>query len=237
MKTSKALILLLFNLIFLSCNQKGNHLFILSGQSNMTRLNNEANFNKLVYDEFGESNVIIVKHAFGGQPIRQWYKGWHTLNGDSTPYQTKLYDQLSRKIKVATDMESIATVSFIWMQGEEDAFEHKSAIYKASLKGLKSQIESDFNYNEMYMVLGRINDYGIGKEKLETSWNALRKVQVEFADENPKVEWVNTDDLNSGISLQGDLYNNDEHLSKAGYDTLGKRFADKAISQIKKADF
>jgi len=220
--------------IMLSCGSKEKHLFILSGQSNMARLDHTVTFSPHIYKEFGKENVIIVNHAFGGQPIRQWYKDWHKLNGDSTPYQTQLYDQLSRKIKVATNKENIGSVSFLWMQGERDAVEHKSGIYLKSLEGLKTQIENDFDYEDIFMVIGRINDYGFGKENIEKSWIDLRKSQEEFANKNSKVDWINTDDLNSGKSRKGHMYENNIHMSRQGYNILGKRFADKAIDQITK---
>ncbi|MBP89193.1 MAG: acetyl xylan esterase [Planctomycetaceae bacterium] len=56
--------------------EQGKHLFILSGQSNMARLELNESFTPTVIKEFGKDNVIVVKDAKGGQPIRRWYKKW-----------------------------------------------------------------------------------------------------------------------------------------------------------------
>ena len=61
-----------------SVNAAGNkkHLFILSGQSNMERLDPNISFTPTVEAAFGKNNVIVVKDAMGAQPIRRWYKKW-----------------------------------------------------------------------------------------------------------------------------------------------------------------
>ena len=67
-------------------DNEGKHLFILSGQSNMARLDPSDSFTPTVIKEFGSDNVIVVKDAKGGQPIRRWYKNWKPAKGAaSTP--------------------------------------------------------------------------------------------------------------------------------------------------------
>ena len=53
-------------------------------------------------------------------------------------------------------------------------------------------------------------------------------VQVKLAEEDPRGEWVDTDDLNGN--------KNGLHYNKEGYKTLGTRFAEKAIALVKKHD-
>ena len=53
---------------------QGVHLFVLSGQSNMVRLNPNVSFTPAVKAAFGKDNAIVVKDAVGAQPIRRWYK-------------------------------------------------------------------------------------------------------------------------------------------------------------------
>lgn len=66
----------------------GKHLFILSGQSNMGRLNPAQTFTPTLAETFGIDQIIIVKSA----------QGWHPILD-----------------------EKIATITFVWMQGESDA--------------------------------------------------------------------------------------------------------------------
>ena len=74
------IILILSLPIIFSCSNKreGKHLFILSGQSNMVRLDIDESFKPLLEDAFGEENILVVKDAKGSQPIWQWYKDWES---------------------------------------------------------------------------------------------------------------------------------------------------------------
>jgi hypothetical protein len=78
MKKRTTILLSLIAIIIFSCAnvQEEKHLFILSGQSNMVGLKPEESFTPIIEDEYGKENVIVVKNAFGGQPIRRWYRDW-----------------------------------------------------------------------------------------------------------------------------------------------------------------
>jgi hypothetical protein len=56
-------------------------LFILSGQSNMAGLDPQVSFTPAVTEAFAADEVIVVKSAQGGQPIRRWYKKWALPEG------------------------------------------------------------------------------------------------------------------------------------------------------------
>jgi len=74
--------LFILSFLALACGQDpSTHLFILSGQSNMEQLNPEDSFIPAVQAEFGAENVVVVKDAWGGQPIRRWYKNWKPAEG------------------------------------------------------------------------------------------------------------------------------------------------------------
>ena len=72
----------------------GKHLFILSGQSNMAGLKPDESFIPTVEKEFGKENVIVVKDAHGGQPIRRWHKKWKSAKGEAFKGAGDLYDRL-----------------------------------------------------------------------------------------------------------------------------------------------
>jgi hypothetical protein len=63
-------------------DEGGKHLFILSGQSNMARLDPNEAFTPAMNQTFGKNNVIVVHDAKGGQPIRRWYKKWKSATGN-----------------------------------------------------------------------------------------------------------------------------------------------------------
>ena len=208
-----------------SASEQGKHLFILSGQSNMVFLDPNMSFIPAVTEAFGKDNVIIVKDAQGGQPIRRWYKKWKPVKGDEPKATGDLYDCLMIKVNAAIKDKRIKTMTFVWMQGEQDAHEKHGDVYTASLKGLLDQLGEDLGRKDIYFVIGRLSDFDINNKKYP-HWTMVRKAQVEVAEANPRSSWVDTDDLNGK--------KNDLHYTKPeGYRVLGKRFAEKAIELIK----
>ena len=137
--------------------------------------------------------------------------------------QGALYDRLMEKVRTAIEGREVATVTFVWMQGERDARESQGEVYKASLEGLLDQLEQDLKREDIHFVLGRLSDFDMNDQKYP-HWTRVREAQVEFAEADARRGWVDTDDLNKGTAL---------HYSKEGYVTLGERFAAKGIELIK----
>lgn len=210
---------------YLQAADQGKHLFILSGQSNMERLNPADSFTPAVETAFGKDNVIVVKDAKGAQPIRRWYKEWKPTQGESEGVNGDLYDKLMTKVTEATKDQKIESVTFIWMQGERDARESHGSVYAKSLKGLIEQISKDLKRDDVNVVIGRINDSN-NTNKDYADWNLIREIQVNLTKELPSADWVDTDDLNHD---QKDPI----HATKDGIVTMGTRFAEKAIALIK----
>ncbi|HKK75241.1 MAG TPA: sialate O-acetylesterase [Saprospiraceae bacterium] len=224
----------LLSVFFLSTCQpasSGKHLFILSGQSNMARLDPNRTFIPTVADAFGAEDIIVVKSAQGGQPIKRWYRDWK--NTDQTIKNTEydLYDSLMVKVNNAILEEEIASVTFLWMQGERDARQSWGEVYEESLHGLYQQLSADLGRDDIYFVIGRLSDFDMGNERYP-HWTKVREAQVSVANSSPNFSWINTDDLNDGINQQGKEIKNDLHLSEVGYAELGRRFAEAAIEKI-----
>ncbi len=200
-------------------------LFILSGQSNMAGLPPEVSFTPTVKEAYADDEVIVVKDARGGQPIRQWYKQWKPANAaadaPAAENQGQLYDRLMTKVNAAIEGKKIDTISFVWMQGERDAKEGHSAVYAASLKGLIGQLRKDLKRDDITVVIGRLSDC----LKNNAHWDGVRAAQVKVAEDDPLGGWVDTDDLNGP--------NDGLHYDKPGYAELGKRFAEKTIELLK----
>ena len=73
-------------------------------------------------------------------------------------------------------------------------------------------------------------DQGLDVQKrLEGRLN-IRRIQQEFAESQPKTEWVDTDDLNDRKA--DDKVIHDLHYHQEGYRILGERFAKKSIGLI-----
>jgi hypothetical protein len=224
-------ILLAFVITSCTSKQAGKHLFILSGQSNMARLNPDESFTPTIEAEFGAENCIVVKDALGGQPIRRWYRDWKKLEGAEPKAQPDLYDSLMVKVFQAIENEKIASVTFIWMQGERDAKEKHGDVYKTCLLGLYKQLSADLERTDVNFVVGRLSDYDMLNETY-THWTMIRDIQVKVAESNPQFKWINTDDLNDGVNSRGEEIKNDLHMSTEGYVIMGKRFAEKAIQLV-----
>lgn len=215
------------------CTQKGVHLFILSGQSNMAGLDPDLSFTPAVSKKFGAENIIVVKDAVGGQPIRRWYKDWTSRESDDPNQIGDLYDQLMSKTLPAIEGKKIQTVTFLWMQGERDARERLADVYIESFNGIIKQLERDLGRDDINIVIGRLSDFDM-ENKTYPHWTRLRELQVSFADSNSNAAWVDTDDLNTGVNKQGNPIKDDLHYSVSGYKLFGERLAENAIRLIEK---
>ncbi|MDF9798221.1 hypothetical protein OKW21_003484 [Catalinimonas alkaloidigena] len=212
--------------------QEGKHLFILSGQSNMGGLRPQESFTPTVESEFGSDKVIVVKSAYGGQPVRRWYKNWMPPEGDEPQAQPDLYDSLINKVNANIENEELASVTFIWMQGERDAKEQLAEVYEESLMGIYQQLSDDLDRTDINFVIGRLSDHDL-EDKNYPQWPLMREIQVKVAESNPRFGWINTDDLNDGVNRRGEEIKDDLHMSASGYVEMGKRFADKSIELIR----
>ncbi len=201
----------------------GKHLFILSGQSNMARFKPQGSFIPDVQEEFGKENVIVIKDAQGGRAIREWYRDWKPAQGPAPDQTGQLYDRLMEKVKPAIEDQTLASVTFLWMQGEKDARESHADVYKASLRGLVRQLQADLDRNEIHVVIGRLSDFDMQNQRYP-HWTKIRKVQEEVCREQPGWAMVNTDDLNGP--------EDDLHYTDQGYETFGHRLAQAAIELI-----
>ena len=187
----------------------GKHLFILSGQSNMAGLKPEESFIPTVEKEFGKSNVIVVKDAHGGQPIRRWFKKWKSAKGAAPKGTGDLYDRLMGKVMASIKGEKIQSVSFSWMQGERDAREKHAEVYAASLQGILDQLAADLGRKDINFVIGGLSDFDMENKRYQ-HWTAIRKIQVDFSEASPRGAWVDTDDLNDGKNRGGKVIFEDD---------------------------
>ena len=215
-----------------SAKKSERHLFILSGQSNMTG-GLKAGFSKAVEGNFGKDNVTVAHHSKSGRGIRFWDKDYefpenYRFPGKGVPSErTKLqhgqeYGPLIEKAREAFDGKPFDTITFVWMQGESDGKRGLGPSYEKSFLRLLGRIKKDLERKDIAFVVGRINDSRMS----DPNWTDMRKVLVRLAEDSEHGEWVDTDDL--GESDHG------VHFPKESYPVLGDRFACKAIELIRK---
>ncbi len=227
-------ILAFISIAFIStavADDSGAHLFILSGQSNMQGHRPDEAFTPAVSKALGKDKVIVVQDAQGGQPIQRWDKEWESPSGEKSKTPGDLYDRLMAKVDPAIKGKTLASVTFIWMQGERDARMKWADVYEASLMRLYKQVCQHVDRTDVHFIIGRLSDFDLENKKYP-HWTKIREIQVKVADSNPQFDWVDSDDLNDGKNRQGKPIENDLHYSAEGYKTLGKRFADKALKLI-----
>ena len=209
----------------------GKHLFILSGQSNMVGMDPAVSFIPAVTEAFGEQAVLVVKDAHSGQSIRSWARHNHEVPpptvGRVPKVRGELYDRLIGKVKAVIEGETLATVTFVWMQGESDL---RNAAYDAYLGELMQQLQADLGREEINLVIGRISDCGLDVDKRLMGKLNIRRIQTEFAEAWPNGTWVDTDDLNDK-DVDGRIIH-DLHYGTKGYEVLGARFSEAAIALI-----
>jgi hypothetical protein len=222
-----------------AAEEKPLRLFILAGQSNMAGLKPEAGFTPAATAAFPDDEILVVKVAFSGTPIRLWYKDWKAPEGWKEPPPRKradgresaeaspeaygrLYDILIGNARGKLGTKTPRSVTFIWMQGERDAKSGTESVYLESLQGLIRKLRADLGRPDTTVVIGRLSDHQLG----QPGWDAVRAAQEKAAAADPLAAWVDSDDLNGP--------KNDLHLPPEGYAELGRRFAQKAAELIRR---
>ena len=199
----------------------------------MVRMNPKLSFIPVLEAELGKENIIVVKDALGSQPISRWYKNWKQPNVNLPENRGDLYDVLLHKVKDSIKNEQLASVTFIWMQGERDARMEFASVYEESLLGVYQQLSTDLNRNDINFIIGRLSDFDMENKKWP-HWTKIRHIQEKVGSLNPNFTWINTDDLNTGLDNNGKEVTNDLHLTAEGYKILGLRFAEKSLELIQR---
>ncbi|MDB4573701.1 sialate O-acetylesterase [bacterium] len=209
----------------------GKHLFILSGQSNMTGAVKAA-FTAHVEEQYGKENFVVVMRMKSGRGIRFWVADYDQpadrgLTEKKMTSNGMEYKPLLETALAAVKAQSFDTVGFIWMQGESDANNRLSEVYEESFLKLVGQLRKDLKRVDLYYVIGRINDYAKSRPD-NVHWKRVRETQIKLG-KTPGNAWIDTDDLNGG---NADNPDGDIHFPREGALRLGRRFADKAIEMI-----
>ena len=209
----------------------GKHLFILSGQSNMTGAVKAA-FTAHVEEQYGKENSVVVMRMKSGRGIRFWVADYDQpadrgLNEKKMTSNGMEYKSLLETALAAVKAQSFDTVGFIWMQGESDANNRLSEVYEESFLKLVGQLRKDLKRVDLYYVIGRINDYAKSRPD-NVHWKRVRETQIKLG-KTPGNAWIDTDDLNGG---NADNPDGDIHFPREGALRLGRRFADKVIEMI-----
>ncbi|MGF2684919.1 sialate O-acetylesterase [Marinobacter sp. DUT-3] len=211
------------------------NLFVLSGQSNMENLDVDKYFAPVVEKRFGENKVSIVKAAKGSEPISSWYDAHSEDRPESKKSLGELYLKSVGQIKEISGNTEFRSVTFLWMQGERDAYKSKGPYYEANLKGLLGELSKDTGCSNINVVIGRLSDFGTGKKEYP-HWSVIRRIHEKVASERANIVWVDTDDLNDFHTGSAASPVDRLHYTEDGYKLLGRRFANESIRLLEKFD-
>jgi hypothetical protein len=159
-----------------------------------------------------DRNIILVKHAVGGT----------TLDGDWNPkHRGRLYDQLLRDYRAATQGRTVEPAGVLWSQGGADAKAEASAqAYAANLKELIETFRNDLGVRDLPFYIGGARPEDPISNTLKTRFPHASVVRAAFVDAQrnvPHVQIVSTVDL----TMRSDGI----HYDTAGQLEFGKRLA------------
>ena len=212
------------------------HLFILSGQSNMARLDPETCFLPEARALLRDATVVHIKVAVGGAPIRFWLPEWDAIAEAAGVSQRNekgpiLYERILAEVaNLQRQHGSFASITFCWSQGGRDAKTGLEAAYEAALTRLIANLRRDLKRPDMNVVISRSSDHDPG-EPWRKGWERIQNIQMKVAREDPHGAWVFSDDLND-IEKNGKM-TNDLHHTPEGYVVFGQRFARQSVRLIR----
>lgn len=223
-----------FQILVTVAEEPSGHLFILSGQSNMTG-DVKKGFASTVEAMIGKKPDLVF-HSKPGRGIRFWVKEYqlpkdHPMadlsknksNGEEFPKLVEL-------VKKSYDPTKFKTVHLIWMQGESDANRDLGVAYEASFKTLLENLEKELGIKKLHFVIGRISDFGLhGDAKTKVAWTRMRKAQEKLATDNPQGKWIDTDQF---IPAEEKTKKGNLHYPKEEAVKLGARFGQAVLIQI-----
>ena len=221
---------------FLPAAEKPVHLFILSGQSNMAHLDPATDFLPEAQTSLPGAEVVCIKVAVVGEPIRRWLPEWDRIAAAAQLEQRNeqgpvYYEQILAEFqKLQARHPAFVSITLCWMQGERDAKTGLAAAYEQALTQLLANLRRDLRCSAMNVVIGRLSDHAPG-EGMQAGWDAVRAIQMKVARETPRGAWVDTDDLND--KLEDGKPVNDLHYTKAGYALFGQRLARQGVRLIR----
>lgn len=146
---------------------KGVHLLVYSGQSNMVGLPDKS-ATALVAAAFLGQEIIPVKVASGGKPILPWVvprEGSAESKKKHGKFQAgHFYLELMKAVRAAMGEKKPTTITFLWMQGERDGKSGTAPeVYGENLKTVVQQLREDLDFEDINVVVGRINDALVGQ--------------------------------------------------------------------------
>ena len=180
---------------------------------------------------YPHEKIGLIKYSKGGTSLDSlaarnygsWEADFKGLNGINqfdhflTTVKKAMY---SKDIDGNGKNDYLIPKGIIWMQGESDAFQEKTALsYYANLKKLMNLMRAAFHENSLPIVLGKISD----------SWNDIDGKVYDYGDliQYSQEKYAKTDNYASIVrSTRYYKYSDKWHYDSKAYIDLGEKFAE-----------
>lgn len=212
-----------------------NHLFILSGQSNMERWDPDKKFVPTLKKELKKQDFWIVKVAHGGKAIHNWVDDYDAIareagvNKIPKTHGAPYFDEILKKVREGEkEHGKPTTVTLVWAQGEADARRGQAAAYRPAFVSLVGRLQRELAVDHVNVVVSRLSDWEPSAEAAQEGWATVRRVHWTYGTKEPHAAWVDADDLNNLGSKKKPV--EDIHYSKKGYKILAQRLARQAAA-------
>lgn len=213
----------------------------------------EVTFGARIKALLGGERAAIVKLASSGTSVTEhWARGapadlqhpvksqlYHALLGalDSATYGAETHNELlfpAERTRLDAALARLGSAGhshrlgcLVWVQGESESGTDAAFGYQPALTGFISDVRADLGEPDLPVVLGRIaaqTGASRGGPYPDDNLAAVRAAQEAVADADPRVDWVDMDDL-PGL---GDHL----HFDGEGHRMLGERLADSCAALL-----
>ncbi|MEM9303139.1 MAG: sialate O-acetylesterase [Pseudomonadota bacterium] len=173
-----------------------------------------------------DANVAIVKYSLGGSGLEAGYGygSWAIDADGSNQYDhalTTIRNALAiRDIDGDGEADTLRPAGIVWMQGEADghASEGASQRYAENLKRLMDLLRAALRYDDLPVVIGRVNDSHQGGAPTQPWIDLVHAGQAAFVEADACAAYV-TETKEYAFSDDGWHYMSDDYLR------MGRAFA------------
>lgn len=215
-----------------------NHLFILSGQSNMENWDPDKKFAPTLKKQLKPDDFWILKVAHGGTAIHNWVEEWPELAAEAgvskipkvkgAPYFDEIMKAYHQGVK---EHGAPTTVTLVWAQGEADARRGFGPAYGAAFDALIARLTRETGVDHLNVVVSRLSDWTPSAPAAQEGWAQVRRAHWNYGSKQAHAAWVDADDLNDMGSRKNP--EDDIHYTKKGYKILARRLALQAAALAK----
>lgn len=217
-------------------------IYVVSGQSNATRLGDAGSL-QTVLDERGIEGEVIVS----AEPGRSL--GADVNANDFFPFEDgndntgELFRDLLQNVRDALTSNSDSYVkSFLWLQGESDAtFGRLTPDYRENLREFVTRLREEFGEDFNFTIVQLADNIPAAGPR-GSRWDAVQQAQQDVADEFDFVTIISPDQVleDAGLSFGGPGPSglaDGIHYNRDGFDAISNAFIDQfADNQIAGSD-